>query len=709
MLLTAWIAIAALLIPNSIGVETRLKARTQITGSEYEHVQTLITRAFDASFIDPLVLVIDGLDRVGPSGFALDGLTGAIRSAAPRARVLSYADAHDPLFVGDDGTSTIVLIGIASGAPDRDAAMERIAHVAQAYVAAQAPSLRVSWTSESVISDELRAQSAREASAAELRILPFAFLTLIIVFSSVTAAMVPVAMGVLTVALSRGALSLIDQIVPLSFLSANVATMLGLGLSIDYSLLVVSRFREELTNSDARTAARATAKSAGVSVILAGWGFATALTALLVTPLSEVHSIAIAGLVVLVTSVLVSVTLLPVLLGVVGSRINTLGFFRQGLTSTSETLWNTWGQIVFRRPVLLLVIGAAPLLALAAQCARLDINLPRGDWMPASVQASEATHALARAGRTGLLQNILLVVQFDARENAVSETGQRELAALSSRIAADHRVAAVRSIRTAILQVGSIEGLGNATRDMFLTKDNRSALVIVVPRSELELNEVSDLVRDLRKAAPMAGLVSVSVGGPPALNADYADAVARWFAPVAEIILAATFMILAFGLRSVLLPLKAVALNLLSVAAALGAMTLVFQDGVGAPLLGMSGGYGGVFPVIPILVFAVVFGLSMDYEVFLFHRVVESHRNGASNPDAMTSGLRSTAGVITGAAALMIIVFAAFMQGEFLFMKMLGFSLAAAILIDSVVVRLVLGPALFAVAGRWNWWPYWSS
>jgi len=480
--------------------------------------------------------------------------------------------------------------------------------------------------------------------------------------------------------------------------------MLGLGLSIDYSLLMVSRFREELAGADARTAAAATARSAGVSVALAGLGVATALAALLITPISEVRSIAVAGLVVVATAVLVTVTLLPALLAIAGSRIDALAVFRQRIASVSDSLWRRWGQIVFARPVLLLVAGAAPLLALSMQCARLDINLPRGDWMPASVQSIGAAHALARAGRTGLLQNILVVVEFAAPETATSERGGRALAELSTHIAADRRVLAVRSIRAA--RASSVLASPGATRDMFLSSDSRSALIAVVPRADLELFELSALVRELRNSPPVDGVASVSFGGPPAFNADYSDAVRRWFAPVAAIVLVMTFIILALGLRSLALPLKAVALNLLSVAAALGAMTLVFQDGMGAQLLGLSGGYGGVFPVVPIVVFAIVFGLSMDYEVFLFHRVVEAHRNGASNLDAMTSGLRSTAGVITSAAALMILIFGAFMQGEFLFMKMLGFSLAAAILIDSVLVRLVLGPAMFAIAGRWNWWPF---
>jgi putative drug exporter of the RND superfamily len=707
-----WIAIAAILLPNSIGIESRLDARALVAGSEHERAQALIAREFDAVLVDPLVLVIEGLDlSVGAGAQTLGGLVEAIGAAAPRARVLSYLDQIDPLFLGDNGQSTVVLVGLPRAGPDRAAMMARASEAAASYISAESPSLRLNWTSESLLNDELRALSAHDASTAEIRILPLALVLLFIAFGSVTAGLAPVAVGVLTVALARGALALIDNAAPLSFLSANVATMLGLGLSIDYSLLVVSRFREEMARAaDARTAAAATARSAGVTVVLAGLGVATALAALLITPISEVRSIAIAGLVVVAAAVSVSVTLLPAILAVVGSRIDVFAFFRRRMASTSQALWRAWGRIVFARPILLLVVGAAPLLALGVHCVRLDINLPRGDWLPASMHAAETAGALGRAGRTGLLQTLLVAVEFDAPGGVASARGWRALGELSARLGADPRVLAARSIQKVVgTAPDAWRGLGQLpgeAREMYLSKDNRSALIAVIPRAGLELHELSQLVRDLRKAPPVEGVAAIHIGGPPALNADYAGAVTRWFAPVAAMVLGATFIILALGLRSLLLPLKAVALNLLSVAAALGAMTLVFQDGFGAELLGLGGGYGGVFPVIPILVFAIVFGLSMDYEVFLFHRVVEAHRDGASNLEAMTSGLQATAGVITSAAALMILVFGAFMLGEFLFMKMLGFSLAAAILIDSVLVRLLLGPALFAIAGRWNWWPF---
>jgi RND superfamily putative drug exporter len=195
------------------------------------------------------------------------------------------------------------------------------------------------------------------------------------------------------------------------------------------------------------------------------------------------------------------------------------------------------------------------------------------------------------------------------------------------------------------------------------------------------------------------------VGGLPAFNADYEDAVAGRFGWIGGLIVLGTLVALAVGFRSVLVPLKAIALNLLSVAGSFGALVLVFQDGYGVRWLGLPGPIDGVFPLVPVLVFCTVFGLSLDYEVFLVSRVAEGRRQGLTEEAALAEGLARTAGLITSAAAVMVAVFAAFTFGGFVLMKMLGFALAVAVLLDATVIRMAVGPALLRLAGRWNWWP----
>jgi RND superfamily putative drug exporter len=216
-------------------------------------------------------------------------------------------------------------------------------------------------------------------------------------------------------------------------------------------------------------------------------------------------------------------------------------------------------------------------------------------------------------------------------------------------------------------------------------------------------------LRELRKtgAVGLTGVpgATLRIGGIPALNADYQTIVEDRFPSVVAFVVVGTLLALLGGFRSLFVAVKAIALNLLSVAASIGALVLVFQDGHGISFLGVGEGTGSVFPLVPIVAFAIVFGLSMDYEVFLVARVLEARRGGMGEMDAIPEGLARTAGLITSAAAIMIVVFAAFTFGNFLVVKMLGFTLAVAVFIDATLVRIVIGPALLRIAGDWNWWP----
>jgi RND superfamily putative drug exporter len=243
----------------------------------------------------------------------------------------------------------------------------------------------------------------------------------------------------------------------------------------------------------------------------------------------------------------------------------------------------------------------------------------------------------------------------------------------------------------------------------FVSNDGSTTVLEVVPTNAASPNALVDLVVRLRAAgaAELSGVgeARMLVGGIPAFNADYRGALTGRFAMLAAIVVVATLIVLSVALRSIVIPLKAVLLNLLSVGAAFGAMVLVFGDGVGIHLLGHDAPPGGTFPMIPVLVFCIVFGLSMDYELFLVSRIMEARRSGATDSDAIVEGVAGTGGVITSAAAIMIVVFGAFTLGDVLLIQMLGFALAVAVLIDATVVRMAIGPALLQLAGRWNWWP----
>jgi RND superfamily putative drug exporter len=248
-----------------------------------------------------------------------------------------------------------------------------------------------------------------------------------------------------------------------------------------------------------------------------------------------------------------------------------------------------------------------------------------------------------------------------------------------------------------------------ATLRSMVSADRRAALLEVMPFDSTDFNDLTQLTRDLRRldVPRITGIpgARLGVGGMPAFNADYLDVISGRFDRVVALVVGVTMLALMIGFRSILVPVKALALNLLSVAAAFGALVLVFQKGYGVRLIGLDAPLGAVFPAVPILVFCVVFGLSMDYEVFLVSRIAEARRLGASDDDAIVEGLARTGGLITSAAAIMIAVFVAFTLGSFVFVKVLGLALATAVLVDATVVRMAIGPALLKLAGRWNWWP----
>jgi len=246
-------------------------------------------------------------------------------------------------------------------------------------------------------------------------------------------------------------------------------------------------------------------------------------------------------------------------------------------------------------------------------------------------------------------------------------------------------------------------------RRSLVSADGKAALVELLPRQTLAATDAARLVRDIRAANPqvLTGLAGarLEVGGVPGFNADYEDAIRNTMGTLVMSVICATLIVLSLAFRSVLIPIKAVALNLLSVAAAFGAVAVVFQQGLGSRLVGLPRPMDGGFPILPVLVFCIVFGLSMDYEVFIVARIADGRRSGLTEGEALMEGLAGTGRVITFAAAIMVTIFGGFVFGDFVLIKILGFALGVAVFLDATVIRLAVGPALVRLAGRWNWWP----
>ena len=405
------------------------------------------------------------------------------------------------------------------------------------------------------------------------------------------------------------------------------------------------------------------------------------------------------------------------MLQLLGTRIEAgrLSFLRWANPNSfrAQERWRAWTRFVIAKPWMALILAASPLLFLASQVPQLTPGLPRIDWLPRGAESVRALHSLENMQRREIVEALPVILELPPGSEVTTYSGFTATRLLATQLAADRRADRVISLPGLLghgLGPSFLPLLPAETRRNFLRNDGRATLLEVLPAPTASSSELAGWVRDLREAniGELTGVAgaTIHVGGIDAFNEEYDRAVSRYLPRVMAVILAGTLLALLAGFRSVAVAVKAIALNLLSVGAALGALVLVFQEGHGSVLFGIDGGTGTVFSLVPIVTFAVVFGLSMDYEVFLVARVLEARRSGFSEIDAIVEGVAKTGGLITSAAAIMVVVFAGFAFGNVLVVKMLGFALAVAVIIDATIVRMVIGPALLRVCGAWNWWPW---
>ena len=713
----AWLVVAAVLLPAARRLPARLDVTTRVEHSESDSVAQILAGQFASPVARTAVVVVAGVPSPRDSAGRL--VLRAVADAAMRARgatrTLSYLDIADSAFAGTNG-ATYVLVGLDARAKTDSLIPELRARLAQCADSLRAshPRITLELTGEDALNHDLRRTSAADVSAAERRAMPLTLLLLVLAFGAVAAAFIPLTVGVLAIALALGGAAIVARVSPLSIVLQNVVSMLGLGLGVDYTLLLVSRFREaRAAGRTSEDAAVDAAVHAGHSVLVSAAAVLVGFAGLLAVPLADLHSIAVGGLLVVTSSSLLAVTLVPGLLAWLGPRVDFLSVRRAKKRRASQR-WRRWALLVSRRPLITLAIAGLPLVLLAAQATRLSPRLPRGNWLPRSAESARGMRALRAMGRGGVVQTMRVVLSFPPEQLALDPVGWRATQRIASALERDPRVARVRSLPAIANGIGPASPVFSFTvpelaRTSLVSRNERFAQLEVVPAEGIDGSRLPEVARDLRTmdAAAIGGLpgLRMLVGGVPALNADYADAIARRTWLVVGLVVGGTFLALLVGFRSVLVPLKAVALNLLAVSAALGVVVLVFQDGHGARLLGLEGALDGTFAAVPLLVFCTVFGLSMDYEVFQISRVAEARKRGASEGAALVTGVARSGRVITSAAAIMVVVFGAFALGDFVLVKILGVALSAAVILDATLVRLAVGPALLAIAGRWNWWP----
>jgi putative drug exporter of the RND superfamily len=593
-------------------------------------------------------------------------------------------------FVSDDRHAALIPVIMAGSLDD---ANSNIHKVLDRTLHAQHPEGFKVWVAgEATAAEDSNTIAEQDLRQGETIGILAALVILIVVFGTVAAAVVPIVMAIMAIVVALGLVSLLGMAFDLSFFITNMVTMIGLAVGIDYSLFTVSRYREERAHGRDKMAAIAAAGgTANRAVFFSGLTVVLALTAMLLNPTTIFRSIAAGAIAVVLVAVTASLTLLPALLAVMGDKVNALRvpvLFRRRQADVERT-HGFWAQVanrVMARPVLSLVLATGILAVLAVPLFGIRTGFSGISTFPDDVQSKQAFTVLSRDFSGGLTSPAQIVVDGQARSPAVT--------AAIGRLQAD--LNADRAFGPSTVEI-------NRAGDL--------ALVSVPVNGDPSSEAATSAVRHLRKVTIPAAFegvdASVKVGGETAGGIDFFD-LTHFYTPFAiAFVLGLSFLLLMVVFRSVVLPALGVALNLLSAGAAYGLLVWVFQYGHGAGLLGFQQ-VETIEAWLPLFLFSVLFGLSMDYQVFLLSRIQERYGHTGDNRDAVAFGLRTTGGIITGAAVIMVAVFAGFAAGRLAALQQMGFGLAVAVLIDATLVRSVLVPAAMRLLGKWNWYlPSW--
>ena len=585
-----------------------------------------------------------------------------------------------------------------------------------------APGLDVELAGGPAFYGDVQTVSEHDLQRSEVISLPLAALALLFVFGSVVAAGVPLVVGGASVVVALAAVFLIASVTPMSIFVLNLATLLGLGLGVDYSLLMTSRFREELAarpdqpvNEAVAEAVRLTVVTAGRAVFFSGLTVLLGLLGLVLFEFMILRSVGIAGAIVVGLAVAAALTLLPAVLTVIGPRLDRLAVRRVTARPAGEGSWARLARRVMAHPVAVLVPTLAFLLVLGSPFLHVRFNAPDASILPPGVPSRAAFDHLQADFGEGEFAPLTLAIR--AGGPATNAANVARLYDYSRRLAADPRVTRVESLvdvdpRLTLAQYQLLYGDPNGPRDRFVaaalaatTSGDLTAFTVYTPYGPNRL-EGRALVGDLRDPsgplAPPPG-ITVLVGGGAADVTDVVDRVAADFPRTALFITVTTYLVLFALLRSVVLPAKALVMNTLSITASFGALVWIFQDGNLSALLGFAP-LGFVETTQPVILFCVLFGLSMDYEVFLLSRMKEVWDRTRDNTEAVARGLERSGRIVTSAALIVVVVAGSFAFADIVLIKALGLGVAIAVALDATVVRALLVPASMRLLGDWNWW-----
>ena len=690
-----------------------------IAGSQSDRVEQILGQEFKNPYSQVLVLVAkSGRETVdGPAFKAfLHDAIATLKAHPEVSGVTAYPEADDIRLLSEDRRETFAFVGLAArDVRGAEKAVKPIREAVQALGEAarkQDPSFEWHVTGRGALTYDINQFSTEDTSRSEARSMPLTVLVLLLAFGTLVAAGVPLVMGACAIVLTQGLLYLVAGNIELTAFAQSVSTMLGLAMGIDYSLLMVNRFRDALARGlETAQAVEETVATAGVAVLFSGLTVLIGFAGLVATPILDTRSIGWGGFVVVIGSVTLALTLLPAILGVLGPGVDSPRRFRLPTLASLQASWRRWAQRIMRRPIPFGLTALVLLGALSWPAATIKLGFPTGKWLPERLEYQQGFDALISMGKGGVIAPIHLILSTD--QDALSLKTLPALMRYSRELAQDPRVAEVAG------PVDLRRGMGPAEYfllyrdldaamaqypllgDLFLSRDRKTTYMYLTLKDDVAFEETKRFARELEGKAPEG--FTVLVGGQASFYNDFDTAMLGIYPWVIGFVILATLIVMTLAFRSILVPFKAVLMNLLSVGAGYGVVVAVFQYGWGASLFGLTAPSGAIPLSIPLMLFCIIFGLSMDYEVFLLHRIKEVYEETGDNTHATVEGVASTAGIITSAALIMVVVFGSFAWAEMVIVQMLGLGLAVAVLVDATIIRILLVPAFMRLAGDWNW------
>ncbi len=674
----AWIAIffASIAIIVTLLPSATTTSNGFIGSPESQQARDLISSIGATDHVVETIVLQPRGGNAGPAQRpAVEALATKLKALGPAA-VTSVVTPWSPGgtgLVAANGKSLVVAVTMAG---DLDVARKHIADVVKVVESARTPTLTAQIVGTTSIEHDNQAIAGTDLQTGESIGIPIALIILLFVFGAAVSALLPLGLAVMSIVVALALVALVGQVSQLSFFVTNMLTMMGLAVGIDYVLFVVSRFREERAAGVERDAAILRAAStAGRAVFFSGITVVVALVGMLIVPTTIFVSLAIGAILVVLVAVAASTTLLPAVLAVLGDRIEKGQVSRLLPRRKSANGNGFWPRIiggVMKRPGISLVATAAVLMLAAIPYGSITTGFAGLSTMPSDMQSRQASEVLARDFRIGGTSPAVIAIVGDPS----SPTNQAKIAAITSFVRGDD------VLGTPALQPGATAKGG----------------VLAIPvNADAFSKRAESAVKRLRAGTDLP------VGGVTAGNLDFFDITNQYLPIVIGVVLTLSFLVLLLAFRSIVVPIVATLMNLLSVGAAFGLLTLVSQKGYGAGFFGFQQ-VDTVEAWIPLFLFSVLFGLSMDYHVFLLSRIKERYDEGGDNIESITHGITSSAKLITGAALIMVAVFAGFASGKLVMFQQMGFGLGVAVLIDATIVRSVLVPAAMKlIGGKRNW------